>query len=302
MTDDLLAISGPRNREAAGVALSASGEAKIFKRLLSAAQMTKEQAYQRFMDANLGDLPRGGALIGHSRLATQNGGAHPADNQPNGGTRAIAVHGGLLVNRDALWTDVEPQRRKSDSDAEVFVHLLEKYLRSEGVQAAVAHVYGALRGISSTLTLLPSARMLVAASNNGSLYSCQSDALIVFATESDTLRKLIERNPAARRLLDVRQIRQLLPGNGLLVNWDDLQTTSFAFAEAAAGEPLSAPVSSFPDNHEAACAHSHAPDAFNAARFAPYEIDDAPIRKLRRCTRCVLPETMPFIEFDDEGV
>lgn len=36
--------------------------------------------------------------------------------------------------------------------------------------------------------------------------------------------------------------------------------------------------------------------------FGKYEIDDAPIRKLRRCSRCVLPETMPFIEFDGDGV
>jgi len=25
-------------------------------------------------------------------------------------------------------------------------------------------------------------------------------------------------------------------------------------------------------------------------------------KELRRCTKCILPETMPFIEFDSEGV
>lgn len=33
-----------------------------------------------------------------------------------------------------------------------------------------------------------------------------------------------------------------------------------------------------------------------------FEVDIEPVRKLRRCTRCILPETMPFIEFDEEGV
>lgn len=33
-----------------------------------------------------------------------------------------------------------------------------------------------------------------------------------------------------------------------------------------------------------------------------FDIDEAPIRALRRCTCCVLPETMPFIEFDENGV
>ena len=39
-----------------------------------------------------------------------------------------------------------------------------------------------------------------------------------------------------------------------------------------------------------------------AQRYKAFEIDQEPIMKIRRCTRCVMPETMPFIEFDDEGV
>ena len=33
------------------------------------------------------------------------------------------------------------------------------------------------------------------------------------------------------------------------------------------------------------------------ARLLEYEKPD-----LKRCTKCILPETMPFIRFDDEGV
>jgi hypothetical protein len=36
-------------------------------------------------------------------------------------------------------------------------------------------------------------------------------------------------------------------------------------------------------------------------RHTEFEIDEAPIRALRRCTCCVLPETMPFIQFDSGG-
>lgn len=37
-------------------------------------------------------------------------------------------------------------------------------------------------------------------------------------------------------------------------------------------------------------------------RYRSFEIPQEAIQQLRRCTRCVLPETMPFIEFDEEGV
>ncbi len=40
----------------------------------------------------------------------------------------------------------------------------------------------------------------------------------------------------------------------------------------------------------------------STAKHKEFEIDTKPIENLRRCTRCVLPETMPFIEFDEDGV
>ena len=38
------------------------------------------------------------------------------------------------------------------------------------------------------------------------------------------------------------------------------------------------------------------------ADYTKFDIDVAPIKALRRCICCVLPETMPFIEFDSDGV
>jgi hypothetical protein len=36
--------------------------------------------------------------------------------------------------------------------------------------------------------------------------------------------------------------------------------------------------------------------------YKRFEINQEPIRNLRRCTCCILPETMPFIEFDQDGI
>ena len=37
-------------------------------------------------------------------------------------------------------------------------------------------------------------------------------------------------------------------------------------------------------------------------QYSKYDIDFEKIKKIKRCTCCVLPETMPFIKFDDKGV
>ena len=40
----------------------------------------------------------------------------------------------------------------------------------------------------------------------------------------------------------------------------------------------------------------------NMNHYSNFDIDQEPIRALQRCSCCVLPETMPFIEFDESGV
>ena len=40
----------------------------------------------------------------------------------------------------------------------------------------------------------------------------------------------------------------------------------------------------------------------SSVQLSRYEIDEAPIKQLRRCSHCVLPETVPFISFDERGV
>ena len=39
-----------------------------------------------------------------------------------------------------------------------------------------------------------------------------------------------------------------------------------------------------------------------SSRWSRFDIDESAVGGLRRCTRCILPETMPFIEFDEDGV
>lgn len=304
VVEDLLVISESRGKEAAGVALARADCAGVFKRAQPASHMVKTPEYHGFIASHAQGLAQGGAVIGHSRLVTNGSSEHPANNQPVCGKQAVTVHNGIIVNVEQLWAENEPEQRRSDVDTEVFVHLLEKRLRTEGVPAAFAGVYRQIYGMASTLTLLPARRALVAATNNGSLYSCQSQRnhLIVFASESSFLEALIRRNPTAHRLLDPQDIRQLKPNEGLLVEWDGLRVTPFSFDAPPQEAPLPDATIRIEENHEAECAHPHVPVLFDAARYAPYEIDDAPIRKLRRCTRCVLPETMPFIEFDEEGV
>lgn len=40
----------------------------------------------------------------------------------------------------------------------------------------------------------------------------------------------------------------------------------------------------------------------NPNKYKKYEINQDAIMRLKRCTKCLLPSTMPFIDFDDKGV
>lgn len=117
------------------------------------------------------------------------------------------------------------------------------------------------------------------ATNVGSLYYAHApqDKFFVFASEGYFIRQLL-RHPA---LVDHRLScteKQLKPGYGQLIDIQDSHAELFVLTQA---------------EKETGQAHS------SSATIS----DESPrTRELRRCTKCVLPHTFPYISFDSEGV
>lgn len=302
----LLCLSESRGKEASGVAFFRNGAAGVFKRALPSHELIKEADYRAFMDANILDGSTFTALIGHSRLVTNGSSSNADNNQPVVKNGTITVHNGIIVNVDELQKANPDIRLLEQVDTEMFSALLEKRLQNEGIQRAASGCYGEIRGMASTLNLLVDYGVLLAATNNGSLYYCfsKNGRSVVFASERPTVVEFIRTNSGAGSRFEDCDIKQLAAGEGVSVELATMEHSLFCLSQpgdeqsAARGEHISVSVDKGVQTGDAHCGCAHV----CSHDYHEFEIDSAAIGKLRRCTKCLLPETMPFIEFDDEGV
>lgn len=302
---DLLEISEIRGHEAAGVAWMNQQGTAVFKRAKSASELIRDRAFQHFLTNQFMQTDAGFAVIGHARLVTNGDCFNPYNNQPVVYGNAVTVHNGIVVNYPELrnrWPQLE---LKGECDSELLTGLYDLFCRESSSVTALCRTYREISGMASTLTLTDDRQSLLAATNNGSLHFCFSEDrnILFFASERIALASLICRNSFAKSRFREADIQQLLPGRGLHVNVRSLAVTPFDlngvndaihFPEEFRSGRVSVDLE----------AVSQLPPTPHIGRIdtSVFEIPEEPIRKLRRCTCCILPETMPFIEFDEHGV
>lgn len=210
------------------------------------------------------DITSSRVFFGHSRLITDGFG----DNQPVVRDNVYVVHNGIVVNDDAVWEDL-PVERRQEIDTEVIAAVVEHALADGGSpEDAVRQVLDRCRGVVACVVGLPTLGKLVLFSNNGSLYLGSTAAGQVFASERFPLTEI-----GAEGIIQVREPVVLdIPVSATEVPVREWREDRSDLVPALGVLSSEADLLVFPE-----------PD-------------------LRRCTRCILPETMPFIRFDDEGV
>jgi len=225
------------------------------------------------------------ALTGHTRLVTNGYQSNSDNNQPVIARGTVGVHNGIIVNDADLWRAHPDLVRRSDVDTEILVNLLRKHLDgTNDLAAATQKTFGEISGAASIGILFDEHDELLLATNTGSLHYLQNaeGTFFAFASERFILQELADRLDLARQVGEVR-IRQLPAFEALAVSLRDLSTRAFP-AVARNGR---APARVEPARSAAALPivdHTHSADG------------------LRRCTRCILPESYPFMSFDEQGV
>jgi len=240
------------------------------------------------------------ALLAHSRLVTNGSAELPHNNQPVRFGHVSMIHNGICVNVDALWQRHPHLRRAAEVDTEVMAALVDAaQARGAGAAAATRTMFDELRGAASVAWVHDQASQVTLATNTGDLYyaDCLAEGgYLVFASERFILASALREGAAAP------PVQWLPPGRGLtldLLGTGGLQDFALTHGGAAAGgnfEPLA---------RAAALHEDMASGAPRAPAVLAREADESllrynepRLRALKRCTRCILPETFPFIAFD----
>ncbi len=203
-------------------------------------------------------------VLGHSRLIT-NG---LADNQPVVRDGVAVLHNGIVVNDEAIWAEIG-KTRAQQIDTEVIAAIAAVHLEAGGELAQLpARILGLCRGVVACALILPKLGKLCLFSNNGSLYIGKKAQTTFFASEKYPLTVI--------GCEDVQQVREAV------------------FVDI----PASHAALDISDRKE------RKTDLIPALSLSGAEEKLLEYRKhdLRRCTKCLLTETMPFINFDADGV
>ena len=204
-------------------------------------------------------------VLGHSRLITNGLG----DNQPVVRNGICAIHNGIIVNEEEVWSNIG-LKRELQIDSEAIVAIASEHLSNGGTVTDISKkVLSLCRGVVACALMIPEKSKIVLFSNNGSLYVGEIGREMYFASENYALTQIGCEN--IKQIKDKDFFIDIPSSNKELIVNDN-----------SSREENLIPEFSFNKNQEA------------LLEYKPSSI--------RRCTKCILPETMPYIKFDRDGV
>jgi glutamine---fructose-6-phosphate transaminase (isomerizing) len=315
---DLFLYSEARGIDSSGLAIQsqATQSLSVYKANMRPAQLLKSAGFSKFLDTALNPLFNSQerlqepvALFGHSRLVTNGTQLKNFNNQPVVKDEVVLIHNGIVTNVDELWqTYAEQIERHYDVDTEVLASLLRYFLKQGcSLSAALAEIFRVVEGAISAVIATADSRQIILCTNTGSLYTLvdKNRETLLFASEEYTLRSLCQSSRGAQ-IFSESDIHWVVPQTGLVVEPHGLSLIEFSLTDASqsvevpyhVGERWKIDEQGYRSENEDSSPSPVRLQSFEQQlEYHPDEID-----ALHRCSRCILPETFPFIEFDEARI
>ena len=252
--------------------------------------------------------------FGHARLVTNGTQLEDANNQPVVKDGIICIHNGIVVNVNELWGEHPNLIRENEIDTEVLPSLIRNELNSgSSLEFAIKNTLDKVFGTASVALAFNDLSKFALATNNGSLYVIHNNKdIIYFASERAMLNGLVKKMSLEDKIGHC-QFFQLRANELLILETDNFVFNNKSFAEIKENPstenfitPKQIQLFSEPSYKKQISTvldlnkiHFHS----NFERERDLLIyPEEKIKKLKRCTKCILPETFPFIAFDNQGV
>ncbi len=298
--EHLFLLSESRGKEASGLAFSYDKEIHVLKKDIPASKLIRENDFASlFKTIDTVDEKFKFEFIGHSRLVTTGSEEYEYNNQPVIKNDNVVIHNGIITNFEKLFSENNELEKQYEVDTEIIPSLFNKYfLRNHNPTESIKEVFSQIEGAASVCLLNSDYDLCIIATNNGSLYYNIDDNKIVFSSERYILGKYLSRSVIFKN----HGINQLHPNycliyNGSFHNLYETELKQSANTELTLSirkrEIVSHSVSKYAEKKDI---------NINSINPNCFEDVSAQISKLVRCKKCILPETFPFIEFNNEGV
>lgn len=297
----LYELSETRGKEASGFSINNGQEIHTYKTSLSAKTLVKSKTFKKSFNQATNTSKSFVSLIGHSRLVTNGDENNNKNNQPVIKHGSVTIHNGIIVNHSEIWAKLTSSP-ESELDSEIIPELIKPaFDKGVGPKQAFDDLYKEIYGMASIAMMLENSNDLVLSTNNGSLYfiSCQKDGLFAFASEQLILTELLKRLGLAEKY--TAAITQLLPEETIIVKdtgeWEYTNSES-NLSTSKIKKTIEIPFTNNKvKNNSLYQFNEEVPDEF----LLEIERISKKIAALKRCSKCLLPESFPYIEYDDHG-
>jgi glutamine---fructose-6-phosphate transaminase (isomerizing) len=305
MLSTLFLLSESRGKESAGIALRSSKSIYVHKSAVSASELLKSPAYYNLLDRYLKEVystTQPLMIMGHARLVTDGAKESNRNNQPVIKDGIVGIHNGIVTNVDFLFAAHREIERTCEVDTEIILGLMSQSFKKErSLFRASQATFSEIEGAASIALLFEDLDHLFLATNTGSLYICRGRSALCFASERyiiETFAKKYSRN------FDISTVKKVQPGEAISVNLTDLSLqqgacsgTHLPLKETLKKSRVLAKVNEIMSSERRGITK-------RISNGKPLGLVYTPptLLKVKRCTKCILPATVPRIEFDEEGV
>ncbi|MCO5229672.1 MAG: hypothetical protein M9958_00810 [Chitinophagales bacterium] len=299
----LLNLSSSRGKEASGLlTINNNDEIVLLKSGIVGEDLLISEEYQSFLSKSRDSEVL--AVIGHSRLATHGSQNDNDNNQPliTEDLSYVLVHNGIITNPEVLWKNTYPHLELPSLDSKVLLEYLSVYSKQYGISKAIKMLDNIIEGSASFALVDLATQSVFIYTNTGSLYYCvdTQTSRIYFASEKIFLDEII-----ASFTLQTEEIKKLQPRNflcfqeGKIVSEEEFNSDSLEYPKKlpkttnefrkieVQWKNIDSPTLKFVNSIQQLKTHS---------------IDFNRIMNQKRCSKCLLPISTPFISFDSFGV
>lgn len=278
-------LSQTRGSDTFGVSFYNKNKNYVYKINQKPNLAIKRDEFKKFLINNLVSKKNNELiLIGQNRLVTNGSKFSYVNNQPLITKNVVGVHNGIFTNIDHSPTDktINYESYNVKSDSLIFFEELSKIAENNNFLENYINYIDKIIGNYSIAYFLKNERKIFLSSNCGSLYYSYENNFFCFASEKKILQEFLNRSKI--NISKKINIKKCL--NKTIIF--DLKNDNLEVID-----------------HHKPNLDSLRPEFNNNEKLIIYNnLSDEKLRlkNLKKCSKCVLPETYPFIKFDSKNV
>jgi glutamine---fructose-6-phosphate transaminase (isomerizing) len=307
LTKMFFQMSERRGKDASGF-VSIHNYVEIIKSPHSASTLIQDSKFKNIFQNAISNYKNGNSftISGHTRMVTSGSEYNNNNNQPIIKDNNLLIHNGIIVNEDNIYEQNPKLKKEYEVDSEVMLELYNfNSTSSKSNAAAFKDSINSMSGANTFILIDPSHNEILLHSSNRSLYifNHPSIGLTFYCSEEEILNKaikIISKYPIDLSLasiacpstleffrldLSTHRLQKFLTYDDDCLNYrNNLQEKKISHHKTK-HTPRS---------------NRHLNDVNKINNIL--DIQEDYISELKRCSKCVLPESFPSITFDKNDI